>query len=145
MAKAGKNSDKTTKKGMTPERRAILKKFGWKPGQSGNPKGRPKKFISQFQKCPNEVKDKIRERLMQAMQCTSQKEAKEIIAVDDDALGEYGVVLQVAAKDLTEKGGVATLLQIYEVLFGKIPQANINVEVDDEEKRDAFIKGVFIP
>lgn len=145
MKKPLKSSDKTATKEISEARKAILKKYAWKPGQSGNPQGRPKKFVSQFQKCPNEVKDKIRERLMQAMTCTSLEEAKKVIAIDDSSLGEYGVVLQIAAKDLTEKGGVSTLLQIYEVLFGKIPQANINVDVDDEESRDAFIKGIFIP
>jgi hypothetical protein len=39
---------------------------------------------------------------------------------------------------------MGSLQQIYEMLYGRLPQTNVNVEVDDD-KKDAFIKGVFIP
>lgn len=125
-------------------RREILKKYSWKPGQSGNPKGRPKKFESQFDKCSREIQEKIRERLHQALQCEDKAEALAILDVNDGSLGEYGFVLQIAARDLMGKGGMGSLQQIYEMLYGRLPQTNVNVDVDDD-KKDAFIKGVFIP
>lgn len=140
-----KNSKKTTTYVPTPARQAVLKKFSWKPGQSGNPKGRPKKFESQFDKCSREIQEKIRERLHQALQCEDKSEALAILDINDGSLGEYGFVLQIAARDLMSKGGMGSLQQIYEMLYGKLPQTNVNVEMDDENTKDAFIKGVFTP
>lgn len=122
-----------------------IDRFKWKPGQSGNPKGRPKKFESQFDKCSREIQEKIRERLHQALTCKDKSEALAILDVKDGSLGEYGFVLQIAARDLMGKGGMGSLQQIYEMLYGKLPQTNVNVEMDDENAKDAFIKGVFTP
>ena len=126
------------------KRREILKRYSWKPGQSGNPNGRPKQFKSQFAQCPHEIQDKIRDRLFQALTCGDKDDALAILNATDGELGEYGIVLQVAARGLVSKAGMATLQQIYEILFGRLPQTNVNVDVD-EDKKDAFIKGVFIP
>ena len=135
-----KNNENTTK----DVRLKNIERFKWKPGQSGNPNGRPKKFESQFDKCSREIQEKIRERLHQALSCADKNEALAILNVNDGSLGEYGFVLQIAARDLMSKGGMASLQQIYEMLYGKLPQTNVNVDVD-EDKKDAFIKGVFIP
>ena len=135
-----KNNENTTK----DVRLKNIERFKWKPGQSGNPNGRPKKFESQFDKCSREIQEKIRERLHQALSCADKNEALAILNVDDGSFGEYGFVLQIAARGLMSKGGMASLQQIYEMLYGKLPQTNVNVDVDDE-KKDAFIKGVFIP
>ena len=121
------------------KRREILKRYSWKPGQSGNPNGRPKQFKSQFAQCPHEIQDKF-----QALTCGDKDDALTILNATDGELGEYGIVLQVAARGLVSKAGMATLQQIYEILFGRLPQTNVNVDVD-EDKKDAFIKGVFIP
>lgn len=135
-----KNNGKTTK----DIRLKNIERFKWKPGQSGNPKGRPKKFESQFDKCSREIQEKIRERLHQALSCADKDEALAILDVNDGSLGEYGFVLQIAARGLMSKAGMGSLQQIYEMLYGRLPQTNVNVDVDDE-KKDAFIKGVFIP
>lgn len=135
-----KNNENTTK----DVRLKNIERFKWKPGQSGNPNGRPKKFESQFDKCSREIQEKIRERLHQALSCADKNEALAILDVNDGSLGEYGFVLQIAARGLMSKGGMASLQQIYEMLYGKLPQTNVNVDVD-EDKKDAFIKGVFIP
>lgn len=135
-----KNNENTTK----DVRLKNIERFKWKPGQSGNPNGRPKKFESQFDKCSREIQEKIRERLHQALSCADKNEALAILNVNDGSLGEYGFILQIAARGLMSKSGMASLQQIYEMLYGKLPQTNVNVDVDDE-KKDAFIKGVFIP
>ena len=135
-----KNNENTTK----DVRLKNIERFKWKPGQSGNPNGRPKKFESQFDKCSREIQEKIRERLHQALSWADKNEALAILNVNDGSLGEYGFVLQIAARGLMSKGGMASLQQIYEMLYGKLPQTNVNVDVD-EDKKDAFIKGVFIP
>ena len=135
-----KNNENTTK----DVRLKNIERFKWKPGQSGNPNGRPKKFESQFDKCSREIQEKICERLHQALSCADKNEALAILNVNDGSLGEYGFVLQIAARGLMSKGGMASLQQIYEMLYGKLPQTNVNVDVD-EDKKDAFIKGVFIP
>lgn len=113
-------------------------------GQSGNPNGRPKKFESQFDQCSREIQEKIRERLHQALSCSDKDEALAILDVNDGSLGEYGFVLQIAARGLMSKAGMGSLQQIYEMLYGRLPQTNVNVDIDDD-KKDAFIKGVFIP
>ena len=135
-----KNNGKTTK----DVRLKNIERFKWKPGQSGNPKGRPKKFESQFDQCSREIQEKIRERLHQALSCADKDEALAILDVNDGSLGEYGFVLQIAARGLMSKAGMGSLQQIYEMLYGRLPQTNVNVDVDDD-KKDAFIKGVFIP
>ena len=135
-----KNTEKTTK----DVRLKNIERFKWKPGQSGNPKGRPKKFESQFDQCSREIQEKIRERLHQALSCSDKDEALAILDVNDGSLGEYGFVLQIAARGLMSKGGMGSLQQIYEMLYGRLPQTNVNVDIDDD-KKDAFIKGVFIP
>ena len=135
-----KNNENTTK----DVRLKNIERFKWKPGQSGNPNGRPKKFESQFDKCSREIQEKIRERLHQALSCADKNEALAILNVNDGSLGEYGFVLQIAARDLMGKGGMGSLQQIYEMLYGRLPQTNVNVDIDDD-KKDAFIKGVFIP
>ena len=140
-----KNNHKTTISAEEQKRRTdLIKKYSWKPGQSGNPKGRPKKFESQFDQCSREIQEKIRERLHQALSCADKNEALAILDVNDGSLGEYGFVLQIAARDLIGKGGMGSLQQIYEMLYGRLPQTNVNVDIDDD-KKDAFIKGVFIP
>lgn len=122
----------------------TIKKYSWKPGQSGNPKGRQKQVKTTFDKCSPEVKAKIKERLYEAVKCSSWGEAKQVLDVNDDSLGEYGLVLQLAQRALAGKNGMKALVDVYEILFGRIPNTNLNVEVD-EDKKDAFIKGVFIP
>ena len=135
-----KNTEKTAK----DVRLKNIERFKWKPGQSGNPNGRPKKFETQFDQCSREIQEKIRERLHQALSCADKDEALAILDVNDGSLGEYGFVLQIAARGLMSKAGMGSLQQIYEMLYGRLPQTNVNVDVDDD-KKDAFIKGVFIP
>ena len=83
-----KNNENTTK----DVRLKNIERFKWKPGQSGNPNGRPKKFESQFDKCSREIQEKIRERLHQALSCADKNEALAIVNVNDGSLGEYGFV-----------------------------------------------------
>lgn len=86
-------SDNTTKnqrkigKGMPPE--------GWKPGESGNPNGRPKKIYSQFKEQGYKL-DQINDTYMNMIGLKKD----ELEAVKDDKEGKYTALEIVVAASL---------------------------------------------
>ena len=105
--------------------------------------GRLPKWVNTIKGIPPDAQEKIYTRLYEAMLCSSKDDAIAILNASGDELGEYGFVLQVAARALSGKDGIGALLQILERIFGKPVQPNI--DLGDSDKKDAFIKGVFIP
>lgn len=106
-------------------------------------RGRLPKWVNTIKSIPPDAQEKIYARLYEAMLCSSKDDAIAILNAKGDELGDYGFVLQVAARALSGKDGMGALSQILERIFGKPIQPNL--EIDDTEKKDAFIKGVFTP
>lgn len=105
--------------------------------------GRLPKWVNTIKSIPPDAQEKIYARLYEAMLCSSKDDAIAILNAKGDELGDYGFVLQVAARALSGKDGMGALSQILERIFGKPVQPNL--DIDDPDKKDAFIKGVFIP
>lgn len=106
-------------------------------------RGRLPKWVNTIKSIPPDAQEKIYARLYEAMLCASKDDAIAILNAKGDELGDYGFVLQVATRALSGKDGMGALSQILERIFGKPVQPNI--DLGDSDKKDAFIKGIFIP
>lgn len=138
-----KNDEKTTNQ-KRANSLANLKK-GKRFSSTNQPEhnGRLPKWVNTIKSIPPDAQEKIYARLYEAMLCASKDDAIAILNAKGDELGDYGFVLQVAARALSGKDGMGALSQILERIFGKPVQPNI--DLGDSDKKDAFIKGVFIP
>ena len=87
----------------------------FKKGQSGNKAGRPKSLATQIE---------VYEILHHALALPNKKEAQKYLVSPEveDALGEYGFLLQVALLALIGKQGWLTACDILDRLFGKPKQ-----------------------
>lgn len=139
-----KNDEKTTKQSGIEKRMENLKK-GKRFSSTNQPanRGRLPKWVNTIKSIPPDAQEKIYARLYEAMLCASKDDAIAILNAKGDELGDYGFVLQVAARALSGKDGMGALSQILERIFGKPVQPSI--DIGDSDKKDAFIKGVFIP
>jgi len=95
----------------------------FKKGESGNPKGRPKKLALVIGDIPQDAQVKIYRVLHQSISMGSIEEASKYLKTEAAALGEYGVVLQVAIRALNGNQGWQALNDILDRLFGKARQA----------------------
>ena len=138
------NNDEKTTSQKRANSLANLKK-GKRFSSTNQPEhnGRLPKWVNTIKSIPPDAQEKIYARLYEAMLCASKDDAIAILNAKGDELGEYGFVLQVAARALSGKDGMGALSQILERIFGKPVQPNL--EIDDPDKKDAFIKGVFTP
>ena len=138
------NNDEKTTSQKRANSLANLKK-GKRFSSTNQPEhnGRLPKWVNTLKSIPPDAQEKIYARLYEAMLCASKDDAIAILNAKGDELGEYGFVLQVAARALSGKDGMGALSQILERIFGKPVQPNL--EIDDPDKKDAFIKGVFTP
>lgn len=138
-----KNAEKTTSQ-KRANSLANLKK-GKKFSSTNQPanRGRLPKWVNTIKGIPPDAQEKIYARLYEAMLCSSKDDALAILNAKGDELGDYGFVLQVAARALSGKDGMGALSQILERIFGKPVQPSI--DIGDSDKKDAFIKGVFTP
>lgn len=141
-----KNGEKTAKMSGVQKRMKNLEKGKKTQFSSTNQpanRGRLPKWVNTIKSIPPDAQEKIYARLYEAMLCSSKDDAIAILNAKGDELGDYGFVLQVAARALSGKDGMGALSQILERIFGKPVQPNI--DLGDSDKKDAFIKGVFIP
>ena len=95
----------------------------FKPGESGNPSGKPRKFSLVIGDIPQDAQIEIYRRLHKAISMGSIEEASKYLRSEAAALGEYGVVLQVAIRALNGNNGWQALNDILDRLFGKARQA----------------------
>lgn len=121
-------------------------------GTTLNPNGRPKsvrkalKDVGMSKEIPADAKARIYATLHQAIACKDYKEVGTILTKNAEELGEYGLVLQLAAKSLVGKRGWKVLNDILDRLFGKpIQQTDItsggktvanNIQVEVIDNRD---------
>lgn len=96
----------------------------FKKGESGNKKGRPKSMANQIEAIPKDAQRKVYEVLHHALALPNKKEAQKYLVSQEveDALGEYGFLLQVALLALIGKQGWLTACDILDRLFGKPKQ-----------------------
>ena len=123
-------------------KKAIQHRFS-STNQPAN-RGRLPKWVNTIKSIPPDAQEKIYARLYEAMLCSSKDDAIAILSAKGDELGDYGFVLQVAARALSGKDGMGALSQILDRIFGKPVQPQVDLS-DDQETKDAFIKGVFTP
>lgn len=96
----------------------------WKPGQSGNPAGRPPKLKNAFLKIPRDAREKLYGVLYHAISLGSVDEAKTYLTEQQERGGaKYGIVLEVAVKALSGPNGWLALNDIYDRLFGRPKQS----------------------
>lgn len=67
---------------------------------------------------PDDAKEKINEKLWQALRCGDRKEAVDILKKGAEELGEYGFVLQAAIVSINRKG-LEEVMRILEWFFGR--------------------------
>lgn len=92
----------------------------FKPGQSGNPNGRPKKLVNVIKKLPNDMQEKVYGVLAYALTLPDETSAKVYLESQQGELGQYGFVLQIAIKQLCKDGwGWNALMDIMDRLYGR--------------------------
>lgn len=91
----------------------------FKPGECGNPKGRPPSFRSVFKKMPRDAQKKALEALWAALAMPSYEEASKYLKEKEAELPECGFMFQVALRGLMGKDGAWVLGSLLDRLFGK--------------------------
>ena len=115
-----------------------------KPGETHNPNGRPRKLKNAIKKLPKDMQEKVYGVLGFALTLPDINTAKTYLQQQSGELGEYGVVLQVAIKQLCKDGwGFSALMDILDRLYGK-PRISaevahtggitLNIQTDQETK-----------
>ena len=115
-----------------------------KPGETHNPNGRPRKLKNAIKKLPKDMQEKVYGVLGFALTLPDINTAKTYLEQQSGELGEYGVVLQVAIKQLCKDGwGFSALMDILDRLYGK-PRISaevahsggitLNIQTDQETK-----------
>lgn len=98
----------------------------WKKGQSGNPKGRPRKLETVMRDIPPEAQQRIFSVLHQALKLPDEKAAREFVEKED--LGDYGFLLKIVLRSLAGKNGWQTACDILDRLFGR-PKQSTDMDV----------------
>ena len=90
-------------------------------GVSGNPNGRPRSLAHIVKEMPLEAQTDIYGVLYHAISLRNENEARAYLEHmnNDPKMGQYGIVLQLAIKQLTGPRGWETLMDIMDRLFGK--------------------------
>lgn len=106
-------------KGDNPKSRANLEAHKWKKGQSGNPNGRPKKYVTQLTVEGyklSEINDTI-----QTLMAMTLSELKEVFNDDDATILE--VTIAKALFNDASEGKLTTMETILSRVFGKPKQS----------------------
>ena len=122
-----------------------------KKGETRNPYGRPKKLVTALKSLPSDMQERVYGVLAFALTLPDIESAKEYLECKKGALGKYGIVLQVAIKQLNKDGwGFAAMMDIMDRLYGK-PRISAEVQhsggitlniTTDEETKDAIEGGL---
>lgn len=102
---------------VTEKQKANLIKF--KPGQSGNPAGKPPSFRSMMKRLPKDAQAKAMDVLWTALQMPSYSAAAEYLKAKEAELPECGFMFQVVLRGLMGKDGAWVLGSILDRLFGR--------------------------
>ena len=120
----------------------------YKPGQTGNPNGRPPKLAKALKSIPKDAQERIYGVLFTALTFKNVKEAMEYIREQESTEIKYGFVLQIAIKALAGKNGFLALMDIMDRLFGKPRiQAEVShsggyvLRIDTDSETKANIEG----
>lgn len=122
-----------------------LKGKGFKKGQSGNPNGRPKKLVNAIKDLPPHMMEDIHGILGYALTLESETEAKRYLEAKAEELGQYGFLMQIAIRQLSNKNyGWGAAMDIMDRLFGKPRQSaevkhtgdSINIIVKSPEEAE---------
>ena len=122
-----------------------------KPGETHNPNGRPKKLVTAIKSLPADMQEQVYGVLAFALTLPDMESAKKYLECKQGQLGKYGIVLQVAIKQLNKDGwGFNAMMDIMDRLYGK-PRISAEVQHSggitlniqtDEETKDAIIGGL---
>lgn len=122
-----------------------------KPGETHNPNGRPKKLVTAIKSLPADMQEQVYGVLAFALTLPDMESAKKYLECKQGQLGKYGLVLQVAIKQLNKEGwGFNAMMDIMDRLYGK-PRISAEVQHSggitlniqtDEETKDAIMGGL---
>jgi hypothetical protein len=122
-----------------------------KPGETHNPNGRPKKLVTAIKSLPADMQEQVYGVLAFALTLPDMESAKKYLECKQGQLGKYGIVLQVAIKQLNKEGwGFNAMMDIMDRLYGK-PRISAEVQHSggitlniqtDEETKDAIMGGL---
>lgn len=122
-----------------------------KPGETHNPNGRPQKLVTAIKSLPKDMQEQVYGVLAFALTLPDMESAKKYLECKQGQLGKYGIVLQVAIKQLNKEGwGFNAMMDIMDRLYGK-PRISAEVQHSggitlniqtDEETKDAIIGGL---
>ena len=115
-----------------------------KPGETHNPHGRPKKLVTAIKSLPKDMQEQVYGVLAFALTLPDMESAKKYLKCKQGELGKYGIVLQVAIKQLNKDGwGFNAMMDIMDRLYGK-PRISaevahtggiiLNIQTDKETK-----------
>ena len=117
-----------------------------KKGETHNPNGRPKKLVNAIKDLPPHMMEDIHGILGYALTLESETEAKRYLEAKAEELGQYGFLMQIAIRQLSNKNyGWNAAMDIMDRLYGKPRQSaevkhtgegiSIIVNNEDEKKR----------
>jgi hypothetical protein len=121
-----------------------------KKGETHNPNGRPKKLVNAIKDLPPHMMEDKYGILSFALTLKSEAEAKAYLEEQTGKLGQYGFLMQIAIRQLTNKSwGWSAAMDILDRLYGKPRQSaevkhtgdSINIIVQSQEEADK-IKGL---
>lgn len=124
---------------VTEKQKANLIKF--RPGQSGNPAGKPPSFRTMMKRLPKDAQAKAMDVLWTALNMQNYGQAKKYLEEKEAELPECGFMFQVVLRGLMGKDGAWVLGSVLDRLFGRPRQqaevkhtgnaGGINVVVND--------------
>ena len=103
-----------------PKSLQNLRHFG--KGNCANPAGRPKLLANVIEEMPQDARERIYATLHYALKQPNHKALEKFLSEQQEELGEYGFVLERAAKELLGKKGWTAMMDILDRLFGKPKQ-----------------------
>lgn len=93
-------------------------------GETHNPNGRPKKLVNAIKALPPHMQEDIHGILGYALTLKSEEEAKRYLEAKAGELGQYGFLMQIAIRQLSNKNyGWGAAMDIMDRLFGKPRQS----------------------
>lgn len=116
-----------------------------KPGETHNPNGRPKKLVNAIKDLPKDMQEKVYAILAFSLTLPDMESAKAYLEKQQGELGKYGIVLQVAVKQLLKDGwGFDAMMAIMDRLYGKPRQSSevthkadgLIIQVNSQEEKD---------
>ena len=120
-----------------------------KKGETHNPNGRPKKLVNAIKALPDNMMEDIYGILSFALTLKSEAEAKAYLEEQSGKLGQYGFLMQIAIRQLSNKNyGWGAAMDILDRLYGKPRQSaevkhtgeGISIIVNSEEEKQRIVK-----